>query len=740
MAEKRKYGTTPVFFTAISTILGAVLFLRFGFAVGNLGFWGVVLLILLGHLVTIPTALALSEIATNKRVEGGGEYFVISRSFGLNIGSTIGITLYLSQAISIAFYIIAFTESFGFLFNFLETQFNINYFPRQVISIPAMLALSYIIIKKGSGMGMKALYVINAIILVVLVLFFLGSPVEASGDPSTYHNFEIRNMSQFFIIFAIVFPAFTGMTAGVGLSGDLKDPGKSIPIGTIAATLTGMIVYVLVAYKLSISASGIYLSNPDNQLVMGDVAIAGFIIMPIGLAASTFSSALGSVMVGPRTLQALAKDGIFPSKKINFLLSRERKSDGEPINASIFTCALAFVFVAIGEMNAVAKIISMFFMLTYGSLCLISFLNHFGSSPSYRPEFKSRWWISLIGFVASVWVMFKIDTPYAIASLVVLVIIYIYINSYHKDRRGLSSIFVNSISQLTRNLQLFFQKQSENKLFSDWRPSAICVSKHSFDRPNALRLLNWISYKYGFATYLHEIEGYYSKETAEMAKAEKLRLIDDEENKSSVFIETIISPSYTTAIAQAIQMPGVSGLENNMVLFEFEKNDINEIKLVVDNFNLVRAGEFDTLFLATSNKFFYPKGGIHIWINSSDKSNINLMVMLSFIILSHPDWKKSNIKVFVVTRGNDHLDFVDSFKDLVNSGRIPVMMRNVEFIRQDENTSYKDIVTQHSSSAALVMIGVNKELIDRNGTELFSGYSDIGDVLFVNANTEIKIE
>ncbi len=115
----KKFGTAPVFFTAISTILGAILFLRFGFAVGTLGFWGVVLIILLGHLVTIPTALAISEIATNKRVEGGGEYFIISRSFGLNIGATIGIALFMSQALSVAFYIIAFTEAFEFFFNFI---------------------------------------------------------------------------------------------------------------------------------------------------------------------------------------------------------------------------------------------------------------------------------------------------------------------------------------------------------------------------------------------------------------------------------------------------------------------------------------------------------------------------------------------------------------------------------------------------------------------------------------------
>src|SRR5210317_2591162 len=131
--EIKKFGTAPVFFTAISTILGAILFLRFGFAVGTLGFWGVLLIILLGHLVTVPTALSISELATNKRVEGGGEYFIISRSFGLNIGATIGFALFISQAISVAFYIIAFTEAFEFFFSWIVQRFDII-LPRQVIS------------------------------------------------------------------------------------------------------------------------------------------------------------------------------------------------------------------------------------------------------------------------------------------------------------------------------------------------------------------------------------------------------------------------------------------------------------------------------------------------------------------------------------------------------------------------------------------------------------------------------
>jgi len=206
----RSFGTAPVFFTAISTILGAILFLRFGFAVGTLGFWGVVLIIILGHMVTIPTALAISELATNKRVEGGGEYFIISRSFGLNIGATIGIALYLSQAISVAFYVIAFTEAFEFFFNWVASRFDMV-LPRQVVSIPAMLLLALVILKKGANLGVKMLYVVVFILFASLVLFFMGKTEFSAQQSFSLFDLEARNLDSFFIVFAIVFPAFTGM-------------------------------------------------------------------------------------------------------------------------------------------------------------------------------------------------------------------------------------------------------------------------------------------------------------------------------------------------------------------------------------------------------------------------------------------------------------------------------------------------------------------------------------------------
>jgi amino acid transporter len=738
-SPKKSFGTAPVYFTAIATILGAILFLRFGFAVGTLGFWGVIGIILLGHLVTIPTALAISEIATNKRVEGGGEYFIISRSFGMNIGATIGFALFISQAISVAFYIIAFTEAFEFLFNWISSRFDFT-LPRQVISIPAMIGLSVLILKKGAAVGMKTLYFVVAILLISLLLFFLGNT-----EYSTTHDFSLASpgkgdMSQFFLVFAIIFPAFTGMTAGVGLSGDLKRPGKSIPLGTILATVSGMIVYFFIVYKLASSASLESLRDPSNQLVMGDIALAGGLIIPLGLAASTFSSAIGSILVAPRTLQALAGDRSFPSKRLNLFLKRGRGETNEPYNATLVTVVIAMVFVIIGDVNKVAGIISMFFMVTYGSLCLISFLHHFGSSPSYRPSFRSRWYLSLVGFVASLWVMFKIDTWFALAAISIMVLLYLYINNYHKTRKGLVSIFTNALFQLNRSLQVYLQQTRKSRGSKEWRPSAICISRDSFRRDKAFQLLNWISYKYGFGTYIHLIGDYYSKASREQSGQELEKLIKNFQGKGShVYVDTMISPSYTSAVAQAIQLPGISGMENNMIIFEYDREHPANLKEIVENFALVNAGNFDVCIYGSSKRTINFKNGIHVWIRSIDYENSHLMILLSFIIQGHPAWRRSEIKIYDVCRKVQEAETRKNLEEMVQTGRLPITSKNIQVIPEEEGLSAKGMIAQHSAHAGLTIIGFHSELLKHEGKKIFDGYGELGNILFVNSHSQIDI-
>ena len=182
--QQKTMGTWPVFLTAISTILGAILFLRFGYSIAHVGLVNTLLIILIGHMVTIPAALAVAEIATNQKVEGGGAYFMISRSFGLNIGGTIGITLFLSQAISVAFYIIAFTVSIRGLLDWVHLQYDVLVNPLWV-NLGVMGLLTLLMLTKGANVGVKALYVVVAALIVALISFFIGTgPGNPNLDPT----------------------------------------------------------------------------------------------------------------------------------------------------------------------------------------------------------------------------------------------------------------------------------------------------------------------------------------------------------------------------------------------------------------------------------------------------------------------------------------------------------------------------------------------------------------------------
>jgi amino acid transporter len=733
--HKAEFGTLPVFMTAISTILGAILFLRFGYAVGHTGFIGAIGIIALGHLVTIPTALAVAEIATNQKVLGGGAYYIISRSFGLNIGAAIGITLYLSQAISVAFYVIAFGEAFEPIIHWLSSSYNILIPDTRFITIPTMLVIGAIILTRGAHLGMKALYLVVALLFTSILFFLAGK--STSEETSFVLNNHISGADPFFYVFTIIFPAFTGLAAGLGLSGDLKNPTKSIPKGTLWATLVGMIIYILVAYKLTVSASPEELAT--DQLIMQRIAIWGPII-PIGLAAATLSSALGSIMVAPRTLQAIGLDNVFPTKFINDWFAKGRPVSNEPFNSSLITILIAFVFVGIGELNFVAKTISMFFMVTYGAICTISLLEHFAADPSYRPTFRSKWYISLIGAVFSIWLMFKMNGLYAIISLVIMGLIYYSVTTYSKEKKGLGKLFRGVVFQLSRQLQIFAQRADKEDPEKYWRPFVICISQDTFVRRSAFDVLRWLSLRYGFGTYIHYIEGYLSKETNQNSKEILKKLINlAAGSRNRVYLDTIISPSYTSAIAQVIQLSGISGKGNNMILFEFSRTNPEALTEVLKNHRLLETANFDICVLNTSYKSFGYKKDIHIWISIMDYENANLMILLGYIILGHPEWRMGQIKIFAMHTPDELERKRGDLLDLIKSGRLPISPANVELIAADPEISPKQIISQKSLDADLTIIGFRSELIRAEGIKIFTGYEDIGNILFVSSTKEKEI-
>lgn len=721
--------------TSISTILGAILFLRFGYAVGHQGFIGVIGIILLGHMVTVPTAMAVAEIATNQKVQGGGAYYIISRSFGLNIGAAIGITLFLSQAISTAFYVIAFSEAFDPLIRYLHYTFNIPLIDKRWIGLISMSLLSVLILSRGANMGIKALYAVVALLFTSLLFFFLGK--TTSPEQPFELNAQIRDPDDFFFVFTIVFPAFTGLIAGLGLSGDLRNPGRSIPRGTMLATFGGLMVYVLVAYKLALSASPAELAS--DQLIMSKIALWGPII-PIGLAAASISSALGSIMVAPRTLQAIGMDRVFPGSRMNHWLARGKEKDNEPVNGALVSIIIGFVFVAFGDIDFVAQIISMFFMVTYGAICLISLMEHFAADPSYRPTFRSRWYLSLIGAVTSFWLMFKMNAPYALLSLLIMGGIYAMVSGYKRQEMGLANLFRGVVFQMSRQLQILAQRADKEDLNEHWRPFTICISQDTFMRRSAFDMLRWISLKYGFGTYIHYIKGFLTDETNQQSKEVLKKLINlAAGSKNRVYLDTIISPSYTSAIAQVIQLSGISGKGNNMILFEFSQNNPEALEEPLNTHDILYATGFDLCVLNTSYKGFGYKKQIHIWITPTDYDNANLMILLGYIILGHPEWKDGIIKIFSIYRRDEAEGKTEELRQLIREGRLPISLGNINLISA-EGKPVRDIIGDNSTDADLTIIGFRHEQVKTEGYRLFTGYDQLGNILFVSANKKKEIK
>jgi amino acid transporter len=729
------FGTMPVFLASVSTILGAVLFLRFGYAVGHLGLAGTLLVIVIGHLVTIPTALAIAEIATNRRVEGGGEYFIISRSFGRSIGGTIGVSLYLSQAVSVAFYMIAFAEAFRPLAPWFEARTGVAFDPR-FVSLPATVALSALVVTRGAALGVKALLVVVGTLAVSLLAFSLGSPVEGF-EPAARQALE--NPDPFILVFAIVFPAFTGMTAGVGLSGDLANPRKSIPLGVMSATVVGMVMYVWIAWKLWMSAPPEVLAG--DELVMSQVAVWGPII-PIGLAAATLSSALGSILVAPRTLQALAADRVLPLPRPNRYLSRGEGPANEPRHATLVTAALALVTVALGNVDFVARIISMFFMVTYGALCLISAFEHFAARPSYRPSFRSKWYLSVLGAVMCGLLMFQMDPVYALLAVAVMTGLYLLVRGSSDPAQpgDLAAIFQGVISQATRHSHIKLQATTRQSA-EEWRPSVVMVNGRTFSRTAPIQFFSWLCHRYGFGAYLHHIPGVLNRDTHAQSRQVQEQLVRLSQGRAStVYVDTLVAPTWEQAVALAAQLPGVAGIDNNTLLFEIGADDPPDVALEAwTGAHVAATTGMNSLVLRHGPHFFGGRETIHLWLTWHDYRNASLMILLSYILLGHPDWEEAEIRIFAAFPQDEVDEQRRRLLEMVNTGRLPISAKNLRIIPTDDRVDFRQLVEDNSATADLVVFGFTESRIDEKGPEVFLRHPGLRDVLFVSAEQDILI-
>ena len=359
-----KLGTfLGVFTPTILTILGVIMYLRFGWVVGQVGLFKTLLIVLLANMITLLTSLSLSAIATNSHVGVGGAYFMISRSLGLEIGGAIGFPLFFSQALSVTLYAFGLAESLKFVW------------PEVPVSTAAFLIIVVVALLASRGASFALRSQIPVMILIGLSLLALAAGVIwGPGVKSATNLFNPDGPASFWFVFAVFFPAVTGIMAGLSMSGDLAEPRRSIPYGSVAATLVGLLVYLVVPILLYFSADAASLI--DDPLIWNRIALLGpWFVLP-GLWGAIFSSAVGSMLGAPRTLQALATDSLMPR-----WLSVSAKPGAEPRLGIVVTLVLSLTAVFLGDLNTVATVATMFFLSVYGTVNLVAALESLSGNP-----------------------------------------------------------------------------------------------------------------------------------------------------------------------------------------------------------------------------------------------------------------------------------------------------------------------------------------------------------------------
>ncbi|MFA5356365.1 MAG: amino acid permease [Candidatus Omnitrophota bacterium] len=403
--ETKRFGAFEGVFTpTVLSILGVVMYLRLGWAVGQVGLAGALAIIIISNLITLCTGLSIASITTNIRIGTGGAYSIISRSLGLEVGGAIGIPLYLSQAVSTAFYITGFTECWVSVFP------SHNFILISVSAWAFLLIVSYL----SAKLAFRIQYVIMGVIAFSLLSIFF-SPARAVGQVDIFHGI---GKAGFWYVFAIFFPAVTGILTGVSMSGELRKPERDIPLGTLLAIGVTFCIYIALSFWFAFAASPGDLVN--NTTIVMDLARWRPLVIA-GIMGATLSSALSMFVASPRTLLALGRQNTIPlSSSFDYLNQR-----GEPTTAILLTALISLLTISLGTLNTIAGILTMFFLITYGTLNITVFIEKITGIVSFRPTFKIPIVVSLVGGIGCLYVMFLINQLFSIIAIAVTALVYI---------------------------------------------------------------------------------------------------------------------------------------------------------------------------------------------------------------------------------------------------------------------------------------------------------------------------
>ncbi|MCP3997787.1 MAG: amino acid permease [bacterium] len=678
-----------VFTPSILTILGIILFLRLGSVVGNGGLRNALIIIGIATGVSALTSISLAAIATNIDVKGGGDYYMISRTLGVEFGGAIGVVLFLAQSVSIAFYAVGFGEAAAAIFG-LEAAWAAQFVA--AVAIVLLFGLAWL----GADIASRFQFVVMALLVAALISFYIGAiPGFDSGLVGDGWS-SPQGSAGFWVVFALFFPAVTGFTQGVSMSGDLRDAGRSLPRGTFAAVGLSTIVYVSVAILLAGNASSGDLIEDTSILNR----IAGFgPLIDAGVIAATLSSAMASFLGAPRILQSLASDRVFPA--LNYF-AKGHGPTSNPRRAVLLSLGIALVTVALGDLNAIAPVVSMFFLISYGLLNYATYYEARAASPSFRPRFRFfHRRVSLAGAVACGVAMIAVNIPAGIGAIIILVGIYQYLRRIDRPQRWADasrSFYFQRVKEGIRAMKA----EAENP--RSWRPQVLAFSADPRRRARLLRFGLWLEGESGLTAAIQIVVGEGALKRRDRSAAEIALRREIEALGLDVHGRAVLAPDAMEALPVIVQSFGLGPLQANTVLFGWpEESDgthlagyaqaVREIHRIGVNVVSMLSDErrWTTLEELPRNERF-----IDVWWQDDDSSRLALLS--AYLFTRTKEWSRARIRLLApVPDGADAASAKAELRAMLDAARISAEVVCLETLTAGE-------IGRVSGQASFVMI------------------------------------
>ncbi|TMS35862.1 hypothetical protein L596_003163 [Steinernema carpocapsae] len=479
--------------------------------------------------------------------------------------------------------------------------------------------------------------------------------------------------TTFFILLAIYFPAVTGIMTGTNMSGDLKDPQKSIPCGTIAATLTTSVIYYALAILFGASITGPVLRDKygksiDSTLVVASLAWPSPWVVVIGSFLSTFGAALQCLCSAPRLLQSIAKDDVIPALAPFARVT----STNEPFLGLLFTAVIAECAILLGAVDAIAEVLDFFFLMCYAFVNLICALHSLMKAPNWRPRFRYyHWSLSLIGAFLCFFIMFASHWIYAMIAIALTLAIYKYV-----EWKGAKKEWGDGIRGLALTTAQYSLLKVEDKdpHPKNWRPQLLIIIDGNWSREiidmrciSMLNLAGQLKAGRGLAIVVGLVKGdSVSSKDRKNAENIKKRLQHDMTSarlrgfpKTLIFYETQIEG----CISALYQSVGIGGLRPNTVLLNFPRVGDDEDPLEHELFaeKLLKGASQDNCLLVAKGIIDFPQphqrliGTIDIWWIVQDGG---ILMLIAFLLKQHKVWKGCQLRIYAVAQHVDGGDYL----------------------------------------------------------------------------------